>query len=341
MAPRIPVEERQLALVLALLASEYGLTKDEILSTVQGYRQRYTHDRAANASLERQFERDKDDIRELGVPLEALESPDDPGNNQATRYRIPRARYELPDDVTFTPEETALLKLAAMVWRGSSVGAESRRAMMKLASLGVTTAELELQYAPRIRVRDAAFEPLRSALDRGRVVRFQYLKPGDEAPTERQLSPLALTQYRGLWHLYAAEADGTRKTFLLSRIVSPITVTAREAAPHRGDEGVEQRARLDELWQQQVAVISVTPGTDAASRLSRRDDTETLDDDTGARPGGGLHLRVHYTDTAVFADELAAFGPEAGVLEPESLRTAVVERLTATVTLHSGTGGAR
>ena len=71
---RIPVEERLFSLVLALLATETGLTKNEILSTVQGYRQRY---RASgdNANLERQFERDKDDIRDLGVPLETLDSP--------------------------------------------------------------------------------------------------------------------------------------------------------------------------------------------------------------------------------------------------------------------------
>ena len=39
--PRVPVEERLFSLVLALLATETGLTKHEILSTVQGYRQRY------------------------------------------------------------------------------------------------------------------------------------------------------------------------------------------------------------------------------------------------------------------------------------------------------------
>jgi proteasome accessory factor B len=62
---RVPVEERLFSLVLALLATDAGLTKNEILSTVQGYRQRYST-AGDNANLERQFERDKDDIRELG-----------------------------------------------------------------------------------------------------------------------------------------------------------------------------------------------------------------------------------------------------------------------------------
>src|SRR5664279_6389092 len=102
---RIPVEERLFSLVLALLATESGLTKNEILSTVQGYRQKFRVG-GDNANLERQFERDKDDIRDLGVPLETIDSPGDAGNNQTLRYRIPRGAYELPKDVTFSSDET-------------------------------------------------------------------------------------------------------------------------------------------------------------------------------------------------------------------------------------------
>ena len=99
--PRVPVEERLFSLVLALLATETGLTKNEILSTVQGYRQRY---RASgdNSTLERQFERDKDDIRDLGVPLETVDSPGESGNNQTLRYRIPKGSYDLPADIVFS-----------------------------------------------------------------------------------------------------------------------------------------------------------------------------------------------------------------------------------------------
>jgi len=167
--PRVPVEERLFSLVLALLATDQGLTKGEILSTVQGYRQRWSPT-GDNVALERQFERDKDDVRELGVPLETIEDPAAAGNNQALRYRIPRGSYELPDDISFSSEETALLTLAAMVWREGTLSGESRRALVKLRGLGGTASVPELAYAPRVRSRDAAFEPLRTALDRGVVV---------------------------------------------------------------------------------------------------------------------------------------------------------------------------
>ena len=54
----------------------------------------------------------------------------------------------------FSPDETTLLNLAAMVWREGSISGESRRAIIKLRSLGVTTTEPVLSYAPRVRVRD-------------------------------------------------------------------------------------------------------------------------------------------------------------------------------------------
>lgn len=321
-APAVPVEERLFSLVLALLATESGLTKNEILSTVQGYRQRYRPD-GDNSNLERQFERDKDDIRDLGVPLETIESPGDAGNNQTLRYRIPRGAYELPRDITFSPEEITLLNLAAMVWREGSISGESRRALLKLRSLGVTPDEPVLGYAPRVRLRDPAFEPLSAALDRGVVVRFPYLKPGDASATQREVIPLALVQYEGRWHLSAEEyvdggrREGDRKTFLLRRIVGPIA-TGPAAPPREGDHKAAALASLDEVWLRNVAEIEVEPGSDAAVRLANRRGTETL-------PGD--RMRVHYVDRAIFADELAGFGPEVVVREPQELRDAVLDRL--------------
>ncbi|MDI2098194.1 helix-turn-helix transcriptional regulator [Ruicaihuangia caeni] len=318
MAERIRAEERLFSLVLALLTSEHGLTKNEILSTVQGYRERYEFG-GDLTNLERQFERDKDDIRELGVPLETLEPPGEPGNNQNTRYRIPRVGYELPHDIAFTPEESALLKLAAMVWRDGAASAEARRAMLKLSGLGVDTAELALQYAPRLRVRDAAFEPLRSAIEKRRVVRFGYLKPGEDAATQRELAPLALTRFAELWHLYAEEpGTGRRKTFLLSRITTPVTITKTELPARDGDPAAESRAELEKLWAEQSALLEAQPSTDAESRLLRRPGTSRRDD--------GL-LVVHFTDLSVLADQLCSYGPEVVVIAPEELKRAVRSRL--------------
>jgi proteasome accessory factor B len=318
----VPVEERLFSLVLALLATESGLTKNEILSTVQGYRQRFRSG-GDNANLERQFERDKDDIRDLGVPLETLDSPGDAGNNQTLRYRIPKGAYELPHDVAFSPEETALLNLAAMVWREGSLSGESRRALLKLRSLGVTADEPLLGYAPRIRLRDAAFDPLDAAIRRNVRVRFQYLKPGEDRATNRDVIPLALVQYQGRWHLSAEELDGERKVFLLRRIVGTVT-PGRAITMPAGDHAGEALAGLEEVWERNVAQLEVVPGSDAATRLANRDGAVV----TGDR------ARVHFVDINILADEVSGFGPEVVVISPPELRDAVVSRLHAVVSAH-------
>lgn len=326
-APRVPVEERLFSLVLALLATETGLTKNEIISTVQGYRQRYSRS-GDNANLERQFERDKDDIRDLGVPLETIDSPGQAGNNQNLRYRIPRGSYELPDDITFSAEETTLLNLAAMVWREGSLSAESRRALLKLKSLGGATEEPVLGYAPTLRVRDAAFEPLRTALERHQIVRFAYLKPGETDARVRTLIPLALVQHQGRWHLSAEEPDtSARKTFLLRRIVSQVTTTGKTFTPRDGDQSARALHELEEVWTAHTAVVEVEPESDAATRLLKRRGTVTA-------ASGALEL--HYSDVNIVADELAAYGPEVLVLSPADLRDAVRERLARTAALHIG-----
>jgi proteasome accessory factor B len=324
-ASRIPVEERLFSLVLALLATDAGLTKNEILSTVQGYRQRYTAS-GDNSNLERQFERDKDDIRELGVPLETLESPGQVGNNQNLRYRIPRGDYELPADISFSPEETTLLNLAAMVWREGSLSGESRRAILKLRSLGVTTDDPVLGYAPRLRVRDAAFDPLNAALDRNVIVRFGYLKPGEQEARVRTVAPIALIQHQGRWLLHAEDQDaGGTRNFLLRRIVTPVTTTGKRHEPFDASATDAALAELEEIWEQRHAVVRVLAGSDAETRLGKRRGTERRDDGS---------LALHYSDFELFADELAGYGPEVLVTSPPEMREAVRSRLTRTAADH-------
>ena len=327
----MPPEERQFSLVLALLATGPGLTKSQILSTVHGYSQDYAAG-GENASLERKFERDKDDLRRVGIPVETLEDPGDPGNNQHLRYRIPRAAYELPAEVTFSPDELALLALGAMAWRDGSLSAESRRALTKLRSLGVTPSDPLIGLAPLVRAREAAFAPLTEAIDAHVVVEFDYRKPGEDAATRRRVSPLALVHHQGRWHLVAADGVAAeRKTFLLRRIIGDVALTKAAALEPAVDEGERAIAELRSLHDRGVAVIEVVPGSDAALRLRNRPTT--------VERGDGA-LDVHFTDLAVLVDELIAFGHEVTALAPPELVDALVARLTSVGAAHTDPAGA-
>ncbi|TDW28512.1 helix-turn-helix transcriptional regulator [Cryobacterium psychrophilum] len=329
------VEERLFSLVLALIATEIGLTKAEILATVQGYRQRYSASES-NTSLERQFERDKDDIRELGIPLEMIEAPDDPGSNHHLRYRIPKGLYDLPADVTFSPDELMLLKLAATVWREGSLSAESRRALTKLNSLGIDSRDPILGYAPTLRAREASFEPLSKAMDKNQVVSFPYLKPGERASQRRRVAPRAIVLHDGRWHLFATDqALAAPRTFLLSRIVGPVlpvpgTPVVPADAATGGNPGQKALDGLEALWTAQTATLSVLPDSDASVRLGKRN----TDSEPSGAPRSVITLR--YTDLNILADELAGYGPEVRVLTPALLQSAVRRRLLGVAQAHGG-----
>lgn len=328
-ASRNPPEERLVNLVVALMATEQGLTKDTILASVAGYREQ-SQAGASKDALEKMFERDKESLRRLGVPIETIGDRADPDDLREARYRVPTAEYALPADIDFTPAEIALLNLAGGVWGESSLSADARSGLRKIRALGIPLEDPIIGYAPRISVRDAAFAPLQRAIEEGRVVTFPYLKPGEARPLRRRVQPLALVEFEARWHLYGIDLDRqAERTFLLARIVDAVTIT-RTAVPDPGArEGAGERALqgLISLAESQQALLEIDPGTEAALRLTRR-----------AEPAEQGYW-VPYVDIHIFADELASYGPEVRVVEPAALRAHVIHRLRRTRDAHRSAGG--
>ncbi|MBQ9918869.1 helix-turn-helix transcriptional regulator [Microbacterium sp. NPDC016588] len=318
-------EERLVNLVVALMATEQGLTKETILSSVAGYREQWEAG-ASKDALEKMFERDKENLRGLGVPIETIGDRADPEDLREARYRVPTAEYALPEDISFSPAEVALLNIAGSVWGSESLSADARSGLRKIRALGIPVDEPIIGYAPRIRARDAAFPALQRAIEQCRVVTFSYLRPGDARSRERRIRPLALLEYEARWHVFGFDLTmDAERTFLLSRIVGDVTVT-RERFDEALRVGAGERALagLEEVARRQRALLEVHPGTEAALRLSRRAESA---------PQG---IVVPYVDLHVFADELASYGPEVRVVAPDDLRDQVIRRLTATLALHGG-----
>lgn len=318
-------EERLVNLVVALMATEQGLTKDTILTSVSGYREQ-SEAGAKKDALEKMFERDKENLRALGVPIETIGDYADPDDLREARYRVPTAEYELPADITFTPAELAVLNLAGGVWSESSMSADARGGLRKIRALGNEVDAPIIGYSPRINLREPAFAPLQRAIEQGRVAEFDYLKGGDETAHTRRIQPLALLEYEGRWHVFGFDlAQDAERTFLLSRIVSDVRVT-RETFDLALRDGAGDKALrgLQEVAERQHALLEVAPGTEAALRLHRR-----------AIPADqGIH--VPYVDIHIFADELASYGPEVRVVEPAQLRDEVIARLERTLAVHGG-----
>ena len=320
MAAGIPAEERLTNLVVALMATEIGLTKQQILDNVSGYRQRADAGARSDA-LEKMFERDKDELRKLGIPVETIGEASDPNDLREARYRIPQAEYDLPTDIDFSPAELAVLQLAGSVWSAESVSGDAQAGVRKIRALGIDGDEPIIGFAPRITARDAAFAPLQEAIEKSRVVTFEYLKPGEDAARTRRIRPLALVDYEARWHVFGIDVEaGGDRTFLLSRIVGAVKITNVSFDPAlREGAGDRAVAGLEEVAARNSALLEVTPGTEASLRLGRR-----------AAPAV-QGITVPFVDVHIFADELASYGPEVRVVEPAALRDAVIARLRAVV----------
>ena len=192
-----PPEERLVNLVVALMATEQGLTKDTILTLGRRGTASSAEAGASKDALEKMFERDKESLRGLGVPIETIGDWADPDDLREARYRVPTAEYELPEDIVFTPAELALLNLAGGVWSESSMSADARSGLRKIRALGIDVDEPIIGYSPRISLREPSFAALQQAIEQSRVVTFPYLKPGEAAPRIRRVQPLALVEYEG------------------------------------------------------------------------------------------------------------------------------------------------
>ena len=309
-------EERLFNLVVALMATRNGLTKAEIFSSVRGFVESWNP--ADTSALDRQFERDKKFLRGFGITIDVH---DDPAlsDNQSQRYRIERAEYEFPPGVTFTPEELYVMSLAGAVWRQGSLSTAAQFAVTKLKGLGV---ELEAggDLGPvRIVVNEPNVEALTEFSAERATVEFHYHAAGYDSAARVIVVPVEVFLHHERWHVFAWNVSSAQfRTYLVSRITDSVT-RLRDQRPADMPTPPPLSSvitELEELWDNNVAEVTVEPGSEAAVRLSRR-----------AQNPGEPRLFIHFTDEALLADELTSYGPEVEVMAPLSLREAVISRL--------------
>ncbi len=318
MIPTAHKTERLLNLVICLLSTRAFLSKDQIRTAVPQYA-----DCRTTEAFERMFERDKEEVREMGIPLVTGSNEvwfdDEPG------YRVDRAAYALPE-VSFEPDELAVLGLASRVWQQASLSGPASRALLKLKAAGVEPDDSSLVgIEPRVRTSEPAFLPLYTAVRDRRPVTFGYRSVRSATPAVRHLEPWGIVSWHGRWYAVGHDRDrGATRVFRLSRVAGKVTLLGRP-----GDvvvpEGVDFRAAAAQLAEdvprgQATLRVRATGGV----ALRRRAVCE--------RPAGEEgwdELVVPFGDAEQLAEEVAGYGPDVVALEPPELIEAVVRRLRA------------
>lgn len=207
--------ERLVNLTIALLEAPGALSLAELRRRT-GY---YTDGSAA--STRRRFERDKDELRHLGVPIETVTLP----HSEEVGYRIARRSYELPD-VDLTAEEVAALALAVRM-----TGAEGTPlALAKLAARAPDPARLEVGTDTRVELPDGPLDAVAAAVLERRALAFTYRR-ADGGTGQRTVDPYGVVQRRAAWYLVGRDHDrDALRAFRLDRMVGEPTATGPAAA---------------------------------------------------------------------------------------------------------------
>lgn len=297
--------ERLINLVAALLEAPRPLTAEELRERVPGYA-------AEKASFRRGFERDKETLREMGVPVvvEPVEDAD-PGT---VGYRIPKDAYYLADP-GLAADELAALHLAA-----SAVRLEGADGVEALWKLGGEVAEEGPAPAVAALPAQAHQAALFAAISDRRRVGFTY------RGKVRRVEPHRLSFRNGHWYLAASDlAAGEERSFRLDRIESDVAVedtagaferppvSAAPAAPWEtgGAEPVEARLLVDA---DQAGWATGHLGGGAV--VERRAEGSTV-------------FRVRVTNRDAFRSFVLGFLDHAEVLDPPDLRAEMVTWLEA------------
>ncbi|MFT3861393.1 helix-turn-helix transcriptional regulator [Micropruina sp.] len=316
MAPR--KSERIMNLAICLLLARRFLDKAHLREVVDGYAG------LSDAAFERTFERDKDDLRAMGVPVETGSNsplfPDEVG------YRIRRQDFELPP-IDFTAAEATALGLATQVWGAATLAEHTVSALAKLRAAGIDPDASRLNgLSPSIGAKEPAFEPLWQATMSRTAVGFGY------RGVAREVEPWILTYRRGSWYLLGL--DRTRQAprmFKLARIDELPQPVGKLGAYELPEVDLAELTRSLEPAPADAQATIAIRGHQAPD-LRRRGQRVAEPD---GLPSGFGAWRVPYRQEGDFVAELCGHGPAVLVLEPLELRRQVIERLTVIA------GGAR
>jgi len=319
--------ERLVNLVLCLLSTRQFLPAERIRATVPGYA-----DASSDEAFLRMFERDKAELRELGVPLET-------GRRSAfdtDGYRIARQDYEL-GEIDLEPDEAAAVALAARLWDSPQLAGAAYSALVKLRAAGVEVDEhAGAQVQPRVRAVEPVFGPLLAAVQSGRVVSFGHRRSGaGSQPQRRTVEPWGVVSWRGRWYLVGHDRDRDDvRCFRLSRICEPVRAPG-PAGVVTPPPGVDLLAHVRHGFQLPPVIDKARLWVAAGHAVGlRRLGTVIGPLAHRGRQGEELELDLREIDT--MARWLAGHGPDIAVLHPTALAQAVRRNWAGAADAHQG-----
>ena len=307
--------ERLVNLTIALLATRRYLTKNEIFQSIDGYE-------GNDESKERMFERDKDDLRSLGIEIEV--GGFDPIFNDEAGYRIKPETYAL-DLGEVSGSDIALLSMAANAWNAQAINGLAHSALLKLQSIGINS-DLDSipMLAPRMASSSSELVDVIEAITSKSPITFTYLSQELE-DQKRTLNPYALASRDGHWYFSGFDSDKSAiRTFRLDRVQGEILLSMK-SNQYEIPTGFDLFSHLDEIVESRIATLDVRKDKAYAFRKIATTITDK---------GEWDQITVNYADPSTFIDSLLWHLDDVVVIEPQDLRDSIVKVLCRMMVTH-------
>ena len=307
--------ERLVSLTIALLATKRFLTKNEIFNSIEGY------EGEADAK-ERMFERDKEDLRNLGITIEV--GSFDPLFEDEAGYRIRADEYQL-EISDLTPTQLGLLSLASTAWQDSVLDGTSLSALVKLKSLGV---ESDLDGIPKISPRLVAVDPnvarIIDAVSHRQVISFTYIQE-DLKEQIRAIEPYGTGTKNGHWYVAGRDLDkDDLRVFRLDRILGEISYQGKNSsysipADFRMQSLLQSKAKLEK------ATLEIRRGK-AHTLLARAENIVDHDE--------WIRITLSYSEVDELVRDVLWHLDDVKILEPQIARERVMQALDELIVRH-------
>ena len=307
--------ERLVNLVIALLATKRYLTKSEIFRTIEGYE-------GSSESMERMFERDKDELRALGIEIEV--SALDPLFDDEIGYRIRFDNYVM-DHSGFTTNEIAYMSLAAQVWKEEALSEIAQHAMRKLAGLASPIDISEIPAIAPVLINAPKFlKEIIDCISKRRTIEFIYLD--SEMKTQsRQVNVYSYFSFKGNWYFSGLDLRKAEiRTFKCDRIVGDVSLS-KDSKTYEIPEKYISSTESEENTYELTAQLLVRKGRGSqlrnrASKIVTAEDFDAVD--------------VPYSSENELLSLVLWHLDDVQVLAPSVLRDSVIKSLKNVVMVH-------
>ncbi len=306
--------ERLINLIAALLETSRPMTADDIRTKIAGY------EGGTLEAFRRSFERDKADLRALGIPIEVRRL--DP-LTEVEGYVIPKSLYYLPQ-LDLEPDELAALRLAAESVLGGGEVAESGLMKLSVDTAAESWSGPRVVWGADLAAEQPALAAIYPALLERRAVSFRYRGAAADEATDREVEPYGLVHRRGNWYVVGRDRakDGIR-AFKVARIEGePRVLEGRYDVPEafRAEEHV-----AGEAWEVGDAPATATMRFDPEVRWWAEQNHP--DAPRRERPAGVVDVELQVSNVDALVSWAIGLGPGVEILEPESARAAVLDHL--------------